>query len=195
MLMSFCTFSFIDEYDARVIEAFKNETIIQPHHNHDASVQIKIEKIESSFKSLYCRLKYACDEGMARIFQTGVTLVVMSEFTSGFNISEDLALNKKFWDTYGFKKSEIELLLNKAFGNSLPDNIKEELITWLKNENDGYFFHPKEFLTQHVSCIVLENFWNKRNSLIRDTLLNFPSDPQTLPPLNNSLGKSTVHHQ
>jgi hypothetical protein len=32
----------------------------------------------------------------------------MAEFTSGFNISEDLALNEKFWDLYGFKKCEFE---------------------------------------------------------------------------------------
>ncbi|RHZ49142.1 hypothetical protein Glove_529g25 [Diversispora epigaea] len=106
--------------------------------------------------------KYVCDKGIARIFQTGITPVIMSEFTSGFNISEDITLNKKFWDMYGFKKSKIELLLNKTFGNRLQENIKEELI-------------KRNFLKQKEK---LNNSWNSLT--IRDAFFNFPSDPQTL---------------
>jgi len=38
---------------------------------------------------------------------------------------------------YGFKKSETELLLDDALG--LPSDVKERIIIWLKEENDGYF--------------------------------------------------------
>ncbi|CAG8662458.1 10784_t:CDS:1, partial [Paraglomus occultum] len=202
----------IDEYDAGMNEALKNETLLQPliaHHN--SSVQSKLEKIESSFKQFYSRLKYACDRGIAYVFQTGVTPVVMAEFTSGFNISEDLALNEKFWDLYGFKRSEIEPLLDKAFGNSLLTNIKEGLMTWLKEENDGYFFNPNQpegiFNTARVLYCVrrlmekkekLDDSWDP--SVVLNTLFNFPPpDPQTLPSqttldliVNNPLGKSIL---
>ncbi|CAG8752739.1 4308_t:CDS:2, partial [Cetraspora pellucida] len=78
---------FIDEYDASMNEALRNETILQSSQQGN-------------------RLKTACDKGIARVFQTGVTPVVMAEFTSGFNISADLALREEFWDLYGFKKSD-----------------------------------------------------------------------------------------
>ncbi|RHZ51235.1 hypothetical protein Glove_481g111 [Diversispora epigaea] len=205
---------FIDEYDAGMNEALKNETILQSltvrNKNEDTSVQCKIESMDSSFKQFYSRLKGACNMDIARVFQTGVTPVVLAEFTSGFNISEDLALDKEFWDLYGFKKSEVDLLLNKAFGNSLLSNVKERLITWLKEENDGYFFHPSQpegiFNTARVLYCIRKFMKQKKElddsldpSVIFNTLLDFPSDPQTLPSqttldliVNNPLGKSIL---
>ncbi|CAG8479718.1 27147_t:CDS:2 [Gigaspora margarita] len=77
----------------------------------------------------------------------------------------------------------------------------------VKNESDGYFFHPKQpggiFNTARVLYCIrkfleqkeeLNNSWD---SLIRDALLNFPSDTQTFPSqmsldliVNNPLGYS-----
>ncbi|CAG8551534.1 7169_t:CDS:2, partial [Ambispora gerdemannii] len=201
----------IDEYDAGMNEALKNETILQPLiAHHSSSVQSKVEKIESSFKQFYSRLKYACDGGIARVFQTGVTPIVMAEFTSGFNISVDLALDEEFWDLYGFKKLEIEFLLDKVFGNSLSDNIKEGIMSWLKEENDGYFFHRDQpegiFNTARVLYCIRMFMKQKKKleysgdpSVVLNTLLNFPPDPQTLPfqttlnlIFNNPLGKSIL---
>ncbi|CAG8639597.1 1133_t:CDS:2 [Acaulospora colombiana] len=112
---------FIDEYDASMIEALRNETIFQDlTNNHKESVFIKskIVLIESSFRPFYGLLKTACDKGIARVFQTGVIPIVIS----GFNISADLALREEFWDLYGFKKSDVELLLDNAFGNGDSDD-------------------------------------------------------------------------
>ncbi|RGB32530.1 hypothetical protein C1646_790310 [Rhizophagus diaphanus] len=138
---------FIDECNASMNEALKNETLLRAlnsHHKSESdSTKSRLESIESSFKQFFSRLKTACDEGVSRVFLTGVTPVVMAEFTSGFNISVDLALKKEFWDLYGFKKSEIEFLLD-SFGNNLSDYIKEKIMQWLKNENDGYFFHRNQ---------------------------------------------------
>ncbi|KAF0481466.1 DUF1703-domain-containing protein [Gigaspora margarita] len=131
---------FIDEYDAGMTEALKNEYTLQlliAHHKNSPS---RTEVIESSFKQFYSRLKSACDDGLVYVFQTGVTPIVMAEFTSGFNISEDLPLTKNF-GTY--------------------------------------------------------NSWN--SLITHDALLDFPSDPQTLPSqisldliVNNPLGKSIL---
>ncbi|CAG8748444.1 15838_t:CDS:2 [Dentiscutata erythropus] len=202
---------FIDEYDAGMNEALKNETILQPliaHHEKKSNPsKTRIEAMDSSFKQFYSRLKTACDEGIARVFQTGVTPVVMSEFTSGFNISKDLALRKEFWDLYGFKKSEIEHLLDNALG--LSSDVKGGILKWLKEENDGYFFNPDQtegiFNTARVLyCIemLMERKTILTNDDYQDTsatikkLLRFPSDPHTLPSqttldliVNNPLGK------
>ncbi|CAG8766381.1 14411_t:CDS:2, partial [Funneliformis caledonium] len=123
----------IDEYDGSMNEALKNKTL----YHHKDKGDIKIELIESSFNQFFSILKTACDENIACVFLTGVTPVVMAEFTSGFNISVDLTLDEEFWDLYGFKKSEIKILLDKAFGYNLSDNIKEQIMSWLKEENDG----------------------------------------------------------
>ncbi|CAG8741849.1 2794_t:CDS:2, partial [Racocetra fulgida] len=126
----------------------------------------------------------ACDRGIAYIFQTGVTPVAMSEFTSGFNISTDLALSEEFWDLYGFKQSEVELLLDNALRNNLPSDVKKGIVKWLKEENDGYFFNPNQ---AEDSSNIIKKF------------LRFPPDPNTLPSQtileligNNSLGKSIL---
>ncbi|RHZ78500.1 hypothetical protein Glove_162g93 [Diversispora epigaea] len=204
---------FIDEYDAGMNEALKNESIFQSlkdrNKNEDASVRCKIKSIDDSFKQFFSHLKDACNMGIACVFLTGVTPVVLSEFTSGFNISEDLATEKEFWDLYGFKKSEVELLLDKALGNSLSD-VKERLITWLKEENDGYFFHPKQpegiFNTARVLYCIKKFMKQKEelgdssdSSVILNTLLDISSDPNTLPSqttldliVNNPLGKSIL---
>ena len=195
-------------------EALKNESLLKVltnhHKNEDDSTKSRLELIESSFKQFFSRLKTACDEGVARVFLTGVTPVVMAEFTSGFNISVDLALDEEFWNLYGFKKLEVEFLLDRAFGNNLSDDIKERIISWLKEENDGYFFHCNQpegiFNTARVLyCIKqlmkqekkLNKSWEP--SVVFNTLINFSPDPQTLPSqttldliVNNPLGKSIL---
>ena len=95
-------------------EALKNEALLKAltshHKNESDSTKSKLRLIESLYKQFFSRLKTACDEDIASVFLTGVTPVAMAEFTSGFNISKDLALNEKFWDLYGFKKCEIEMI-------------------------------------------------------------------------------------
>ncbi|RIA98015.1 AAA-ATPase-like domain-containing protein [Glomus cerebriforme] len=114
---------FINEYDASMNEALKNEAFLKAltnhHKNKDDSTKSKFRLIESSYKQFFSRLKTAYDEDITSVFLTGVTPIVMIEFTSGFNILKDLALNKKFWNLYGFKICEIEFLLDKTLGKNL----------------------------------------------------------------------------
>jgi hypothetical protein len=81
-------------------ETLKNESLLKVlanhHKNEGDSTKSRLESIEGSFKQFFSRLKTACVEGVAHVFLTGVTPVVMAEFTSGFNISVDLALKKEF---------------------------------------------------------------------------------------------------
>ncbi|CAH1760704.1 8212_t:CDS:2 [Entrophospora sp. SA101] len=157
-----------------------------------------------------CGYKTVCDRGIVYVFQTGVTPVAMSEFTSGFNISTDLALNEEFWDLHGFKQSEVELLLDNALGSNLPSDIKKGIVKWLKEENDGYFFNPNQaegiFNTAHILyCIhmligqIKFIRYGEDSSSIIKKFLHFPPDPNTLPSqtileliVNNPLGKSIL---
>ncbi|CAJ0838141.1 4593_t:CDS:2 [Entrophospora sp. SA101] len=158
---------FIDEYDARMTEVLKNGSTLKPlivHHKNSLS---RTEAMESSFKQFYIRLKSACDNGIAYVFQTGVTPIVMSEFTSGFNISTDLALREEFWDLYGFKK------VRSIF-------------------NTGSILYSTRMLTGRINYV--ERY--KDTSIYIKKILQFSPDPHTLPSqttmnliVNNSLGK------
>ncbi|CAB4438676.1 unnamed protein product [Rhizophagus irregularis] len=206
----------IDEYDASMNQALRNDGLFQALTNHHKTegdfTRNKLELIESSFKQFFSGLKTACDEGIARCFLTGVTPVIMAEFTSGFNISDDLALNEEFWDLYGFKSGEIEILLDKAFGNDVSNDVKQKVMLWLTEENNGYFFHRNQpqgiFNTARVLyCIknlkerkkYLNKEHDKCTTVDLNTLLNFLPDPHTLPAqttldliVNNPLGKSIL---
>ncbi|CAB4409428.1 unnamed protein product [Rhizophagus irregularis] len=202
---------FIDKYDDSMNAILKNQLLLQDLSIHNKiKAKAKIELMENSFKRFFSMLKTACDESIAHVFLTGVTPFVMDELTSGFNISEDLTLKKGFWDLYGFKKSEIEFLLNKIFGNSLSDNIKKEIMFSLKKENDGYFFHRNQpegiYNPARILYCIRQLMFQKKEmdvgqdpSVIFTTLNNFPSDSQTLPAqttldliVNNPLGKSIL---
>ncbi|PKY38773.1 hypothetical protein RhiirA4_451830 [Rhizophagus irregularis] len=121
-------------------------------------------------------LKTACNEGVACIFLTGMTPISMDDFISGFNISVDLTLKEEFWDLYGFKRCDIKILLDKAFGNDVSNDIKQK--KYLNNK--------------YIKC-------DKYATVNFDTLFDFPSNPhilsiQTILNLivNNPLGKSIL---
>ncbi|RHZ78190.1 hypothetical protein Glove_166g242 [Diversispora epigaea] len=210
ILLCLQLYIFIDEYDAGMNEALKNETILKFFTtHHEKKSEKKIKTIQNSFKEFYSLLKFACDESLVRIFQTGVTPVVLSEFTSDFNISKELALKEEFWDLYGFKKLEVELLLDNALGPGLSPDVKRGIMEWLKEENDGYFFNLDQ--TEGIfnpACILycIEMLMERKKRLTNDDyrntsttikkLLRFSPDPQTLPSqttldliINNPFGK------
>ena len=96
--------------------------------------------MERLLKKFYSHLNHACDGGTAHTFQTGEI-----PFTMNGNNLNDLTLHEKFWDLYGFKKCEIEFLLDKALGNNLSYScIIKETMSWLKEENDEYFFNHNQ---------------------------------------------------
>lgn len=151
-------------------------------------------------------MEYACDEGNARFFRTGVIPI-----DTDFNNSIDLTQKIKFWDLYGFKESELEFLLNNTLYD-LSTDVKEGIMKWLKKENTGYFFHRYQIEGIFNPAWVLyyfkkimeqmkfidEAFYNNQDtSIIIKALLDFPSDPHALLSktasdliANNPLGKS-----
>ncbi|RHZ79443.1 hypothetical protein Glove_146g27 [Diversispora epigaea] len=102
-------------------------------------------------------------------FQTDVATVVMAEFASGFNISTDLTLNENFWDLYRFKKSEVELLLDNALGNSLSSNDISNVDWQMKfidyNEDSSIiikkFHHPQTILNLIVNNLLGKSILTK----------------------------------
>ncbi|GBB87473.1 hypothetical protein RclHR1_13960003 [Rhizophagus clarus] len=184
---------FIDEYDTTVNEYLNDPTL--------ASRQ-------DSLKEFYNTLKYACDKGYTRVFQTGVIPID----TSDFDYFVDLTQKIKFGNMHGFKESEIEFLLNNTLEYELSSDIKEGIMKWLKKENYGYFFNRYQIeglfnpawvlyyfekLMEQMKFIDEDFYKNQDTSVIIKALLDFPPDPHALLSksasdliVNNPLSKS-----
>lgn len=163
---------------------------------------------DQGLNQFYSSLKYACDNGLVRVFQTGVIPIGTADFNNVINLTQKI----KFWDLYGFKESEIEFLLNNTLEYDLSTDVKEGIMKWLKKEAYGYFFHRYQIEGIFNPAWVLyyfkkimeqmkfidEAFYNNQDtSVIIKALLDFPSDPHSLLStkasdliVNNPLGKS-----
>ncbi len=72
---------------------------------------------------------------------TGFSPVVMSDMTSGHNISESIDLNSKFNDLCGFTETEIASVLNQIIRDcGMPDDEAAKALEMMKRYYDGYRF-------------------------------------------------------
>ena len=98
----------IDEYDN-----FANELAMggQPtgKQRYDALL-----RGEGALKTLFKAIKGAASGfGLDRVFITGVSPVVLSDLTSGYNVSEMITLQPEFNDLCGFHEAEIAVTLRQ----------------------------------------------------------------------------------
>ena len=101
---------FIDEYDN-----FANNVLMGGHVKSRQRYPSELDaSSEDLLKTVLSTVKFATSGlGLDRIFLTGVSPVVMSDVTSGHNISEDISLEPDFHDLCGFWESEIEDVLQQ----------------------------------------------------------------------------------
>ena len=98
----------IDEYDN-----FANELAMGGHpagkKRYDALL-----RGEGTLKTLFKAVKGgASGFGVDRVFITGVSPVVLSDLTSGYNVSETITLQPEFNDLCGFREDEIAVTLRQ----------------------------------------------------------------------------------
>ena len=124
---------FIDEYDN-----FANEVMSGLRHEEDMYTGLVHEK--GPLKTFFKSLKQAAGEGsIRRMFITGVSPVVMTDITSGFNIAEDIYLDPDLNDLCGFTEGEVRDTLNAIAGDSdVPD--PEAGMEMLRTYYNGYTF-------------------------------------------------------
>ncbi|MDX2250206.1 MAG: AAA family ATPase [Bacteroidia bacterium] len=92
-------------------------------------------------RKFYEAIKTATAEGIVdRIFLTGVSPITLDSFTSGFNISRNLTLDRGLQAMMGFTESEVEnLLLNIGISEAELPSIMADVKQWY----DGYLFHSR----------------------------------------------------
>ena len=127
----------IDEYDN-----FANEVMMG--FQRDKGVYEAVVYSDGPLKTLFKAVKALSGEsGFSRIFITGVSPVVMSDITSGFNIAKNIYLYHNFNDLCGFTETEISDILKKIAeecGFDEQDVVRAN--DMMRTYYNGYIFAP-----------------------------------------------------
>ena len=126
----------IDEYDN-----FANEVLMggQPHSSNRYTELLYGEGI---LKTLFKAVKSAGSGlGLDRAFITGVSPVVLSDVTSGYNVAENISLQPDFHDVCGFRESKVAAtLLQVAEACGWPTEKAGEALEMIRTFYNGYRF-------------------------------------------------------
>ncbi|MTW21267.1 AAA family ATPase [Allochromatium palmeri] len=128
----------IDEYDN-----FANEVLMAGR----SGSQDRYESLlygEGLLKTVFKAVKAAAGGmGLDRVFITGVSPVVLSDMTSGYNVGESIYLLPEFNDLCGFTESEVSAVLEQLAaskdGQTPPWLVSEALAT-MRTFYNGYRF-------------------------------------------------------
>ena len=127
----------IDEYDN-----FANEVMSAQLHGQDRYTELVHG--EGMLKTVFKAVKSAASgQGLDRVFMTGVSPVVMSDISSGYNVSENLSLLPAFEDLCGFTDTEISELLQQIghecdFSAAQTDEALDMMRTFYNGYSFGY---------------------------------------------------------
>ncbi|MCP4106929.1 MAG: AAA family ATPase [Desulfobacteraceae bacterium] len=155
---------FIDEYDN-----FANEMMARRREDD----YYRMTGLDGFLKSLFKSMKSATEgHGLDRMFITGVTPILMSDVTSGDNISTDIHMMPRYADLCGFAKEEVEQIL-KTFADWLekqprflfPQDVpmfpqgKEEwtesMLNLMNNWYNGYYFSKHKFTSVYNPTLIM----------------------------------------
>ncbi|WPD23388.1 MAG: AAA family ATPase [Candidatus Electrothrix scaldis] len=129
----------IDEYDN-----FANE-VMMGAENGDREQYKTLLSGEGVLKVLFKVIKSAAaGQGLDRVFITGVSPVVLSDITSGYNVAENIYLLPEFNHLCGFHQEEIaEMLEQVATHCDLPEAKTTEALELMRTFYNGYCFSPR----------------------------------------------------
>ena len=159
----------IDEYDN-----FANEVLMARQLGGEKRYEDLI-KGEGMLKTLFKVVKAATEgEGIDRVFITGVSPVVMSDVTSGFNIADNIYLEPEFNDLCGFTESEILSVLQQVVREcGQPAAKADELLAMLRTFYNGYCFslRSREFIYNPTLALYFLKYY-QHNCLPPEEMLD-----------------------
>ncbi|WP_353571789.1 AAA family ATPase [Candidatus Albibeggiatoa sp. nov. BB20] len=146
----------IDEYDN-----FANEVMIAQPSDYPALV-----RGEGIIKTLFKVIKgLSAGQGIDRVFITGVSPVVMSDVSSGYNVAKNISLRPEYADLCGFHEQEIiQVLKQIAQKCELSTEKTDEALDMMRTFYNGYRFDKKGTEKIYNPTLVLYFF----DILIRD---------------------------
>ncbi len=141
----------IDEYDN-----FSNEVLMAGVSDSRQRYE-SLVKGEGLLKTLFKAVKDGTEgRGIDRVFITGVSPVVMSDITSGFNIAEDIYLLSTFNNLCGFEEHEIAEAVQRIVSEcDVPAEKAVEALTMMRTFYDGYSFTYAETNTLYNPTMAL----------------------------------------
>ncbi|VFN05213.1 MAG: Predicted AAA-ATPase [Candidatus Kentron sp. G] len=126
----------IDEYDN-----FANE-LMMGHRPAEESRYQAILSGEGCMKTLFKNVKASAGtRGIGRVFITGVSPVVMSDLTSGYNVAKNIYLKPQFNELCGFREDEIAAMTTEiARECNFPQSRVDEAMETMRTFYNGYCF-------------------------------------------------------
>jgi uncharacterized protein YqfB (UPF0267 family) len=138
------------EYAFRIIKSYNRKAyVIIDEYDHFANDVIakgtEISKNQyresvwanSVTKDFYETLKIGTTTVVDKIFVTGITPIMLDDLTSGFNISNNLSLEKRYNEILGLTREEIEWVMEQI-------QLDRSLISIdIEKMYNGYLFHKK----------------------------------------------------
>nr|VFJ49371.1 MAG: PD-(D/E)XK nuclease superfamily protein [Candidatus Kentron sp. DK] len=125
----------IDEYDN-----FANEVMAAQMKGQDRYAELVHG--EGILKTVFKNVKgLSAGQGLDKVFITGVSPVVMSDISSGYNVVKDISLRQEYHDLCGFHESEVADALEKIGAQCrLAENDLTEALFMMRTFYNGYRF-------------------------------------------------------
>jgi hypothetical protein len=126
----------IDEYDN-----FANELMMAPP-NANLRREAALQAGESALKAVLKVVKAAsAGRGLDRVFLTGISPVILTDITSGYNVARNIYLRREFHDLCGFTETEMATVLTQLGDECQwsPEAVTEALST-MRQFYNGYRF-------------------------------------------------------
>lgn len=138
----------IDEYDN-----FANNILA----DHGKDRYEKITHGTGFLRNFFTIIKTGTDtRAVDKMFATGVSPLLMSDVTSGFNIGENISQSPNFNEMVGFTRQEVETMVDYYIAQKvIAKKDRNKVLTIMKNVYDGYSFSPDSSQTIYNSNSVL----------------------------------------
>ncbi len=161
-------FLLIDEYDN-----FANTVMMLPVADSRSRYESLVHD-EGLLRTLFKVVKASTSgTGFDRVFITGVSPVVMSDITSGYNIARDIFFAPEFSDLCGFREKEVsETLREIVQACDMNDGTADEPLNVMRTYYNGYNFIPRhsDFIYNPTLCLYFFDEFQKRCAYPRKML-------------------------
>ncbi|QEP42198.1 AAA family ATPase [Ectothiorhodospiraceae bacterium BW-2] len=151
----------IDEYDN-----FANEVLTSREQGKKRYDELVAG--EGVIKTVFKAVKAASDgSGLERVFITGVSPVVMSDITSGYNVAENISHWPEFHALCGLTVEELQPVCHQIAQHcQLPESAADEALAMMRNFYNGYRFCREEAQRLYNPTLTLYflKHWQRRCS-------------------------------
>ena len=144
----------IDEYDN-----FANTVMMLPTQDSRNNYTALVHD-EGVLRTFFKMVKSSTGGVMfGRVFVTGVSPVVLSDITSGYNIAEDIFFEPEFGDLCGFREEEVAKTLGDIVkGCGLGEEKASEALEMMRTYYNGYNFVPRGHVVVYNPTLCLYFF-------------------------------------